>query len=155
MPEAAAFNQFTDTDYEHSARHLSTTSSLLNMTLGPPPFRAEHIGSLLRSQRLLQKRAQITPGIHGQNEGLKQIEDEDIREAVQLQRELGFHAITDGEFRRACRFSASSILSSVSLLTTTPYSILGLVFPRSGRHERDSRHCRGRRRALSTLRLRC
>ncbi|KAF7193492.1 hypothetical protein HII31_05166 [Pseudocercospora fuligena] len=67
----------------------------------PPPFRAEHIGSLLRSQRLLQKRNEIAAGAQDKEEVLRQIEDEEIGEAVELQQRLGYYAVTDGEFRRA------------------------------------------------------
>jgi 5-methyltetrahydropteroyltriglutamate--homocysteine methyltransferase len=64
-----------------------------------PPFRADHVGSLLRPQRLLDAREQrkrnaITA------EGLKHVEDDAIREAVKLQEDVGLESITDGEFRR-------------------------------------------------------
>jgi 5-methyltetrahydropteroyltriglutamate--homocysteine methyltransferase len=65
-----------------------------------PPFRADHNGSLLRPRRLLEARQKHARGQLGR-EGLMQIEDECIREAVQLQESAGLNAITDGEFRRA------------------------------------------------------
>jgi 5-methyltetrahydropteroyltriglutamate--homocysteine methyltransferase len=64
-----------------------------------PPFRADHVGSLLRPPKLLEarerkKRGEIAP------EQLTAIEDEAIRDAVRLQEDLGLKAVTDGEFRR-------------------------------------------------------
>ncbi len=64
-----------------------------------PPFRADHVGSLLRPQKLLDARERRkTNAITAQQ--LAQVEDEAIREAIALQEELGLDAITDGEFRR-------------------------------------------------------
>jgi 5-methyltetrahydropteroyltriglutamate--homocysteine methyltransferase len=64
-----------------------------------PPFRADHVGSLLRPQGLLEARerrarGEITPA------ALRQIEDTHIRDAAKLQEDLGLQAITDGEYRR-------------------------------------------------------
>ena len=53
--------------------------------MSAPPFRAEHIGSLLRPQRLLQDRSRA---------------DECITEAIKWQESLGLKVVTDGEFRR-------------------------------------------------------
>jgi 5-methyltetrahydropteroyltriglutamate--homocysteine methyltransferase len=64
-----------------------------------PPFRADHVGSLLRPQRLLQARAEAAAGDLAP-EKLKEIEDEAIREVVRAQREVGLRTATDGEFRR-------------------------------------------------------
>ncbi len=65
-----------------------------------PPFRADHVGSLLRPARLLQARADHAAG-RLPAEALRAVEDEAIREAVRMQEELGLQAATDGEFRRA------------------------------------------------------
>jgi 5-methyltetrahydropteroyltriglutamate--homocysteine methyltransferase len=63
------------------------------------PFRADHVGSLLRPQELHQLREQVrTQQIP--LEQLKQAEDRHIREVVKLQEDLGLPSITDGEFRR-------------------------------------------------------
>lgn len=64
-----------------------------------PPFRADHVGSLLRPPELLaareaRKQERMTAA------ELREVEDRCIREAVKLQQELGFQAVTDGEFRR-------------------------------------------------------
>jgi methionine synthase II (cobalamin-independent) len=64
-----------------------------------PPFRAEHIGSLVRPPRLLQARAQHAEGKLGRDE-LRAIEDDAIRGVVALQQEIGLNVVTDGEFRR-------------------------------------------------------
>ncbi len=71
------------------------------MTTAPhnPPFRAEHIGSLLRPPELLKARADQEAGrISGAE--LRGVQDESIRRAVALQEEVGLQSITDGEFRR-------------------------------------------------------
>jgi len=65
-----------------------------------PPFRADHVGSLLRPKELLDARQRHH---HGQlsQEALRQIEDEHIREVIKKQEAVGLQSITDGEFRRA------------------------------------------------------
>jgi 5-methyltetrahydropteroyltriglutamate--homocysteine methyltransferase len=65
----------------------------------PPPFRAEHIGSLVRPARLLQARQRHADGALGRDE-LRAIEDDAIRDVVRLQEDVGLHVVTDGEFRR-------------------------------------------------------
>ncbi len=64
-----------------------------------PPFRADHVGSLLRPPKLLEARASFTAGTIDAD-ALRVVEDEAIREAVALQEDLGFQGATDGEFRR-------------------------------------------------------
>lgn len=64
-----------------------------------PPFRAEHIGSLLRPPEV--KEAYQRHAAREINDAqLKAIEDRHIRDAVKLQEEVGLRSITDGEFRR-------------------------------------------------------
>ncbi len=65
-----------------------------------PPFRADHVGSLLRPARLLAARAAFAAGDIDAAE-LRGIEDEAIADAVQMQAEAGLQSATDGEFRRA------------------------------------------------------
>jgi 5-methyltetrahydropteroyltriglutamate--homocysteine methyltransferase len=65
-----------------------------------PPFRADHVGSLLRPQRLLQAREDHAAGRIDDDE-LRGIEDEAIREVVRMQEDVGLRSATDGEFRRA------------------------------------------------------
>ena len=65
-----------------------------------PPFRADHVGSLLRPPELLKAREELQAGkIDAQQ--LRAVEDDAIRDAVALQREVGLQSATDGEFRRA------------------------------------------------------
>jgi 5-methyltetrahydropteroyltriglutamate--homocysteine methyltransferase len=64
-----------------------------------PPFRAEHIGSLPRPDRLMDARDQRAAG-KITADALKNIEDEAIRECVAMQERVGIGAITDGEFRK-------------------------------------------------------
>jgi 5-methyltetrahydropteroyltriglutamate--homocysteine methyltransferase len=64
-----------------------------------PPFRADHVGSLLRSQGLREARESARAGKLAAAE-LEAIEDESILEAVAKQESIGLEAITDGEYRR-------------------------------------------------------
>jgi len=64
-----------------------------------PPFRADHVGSLLRPPALREARAAFERGALTR-EALTAIEDAAIREAVALQEDVGLRAATDGEFRR-------------------------------------------------------
>lgn len=68
-----------------------------------PPFRAEHLGSLLRPRDLTAKRVKLDEAkaleiVHDKE--LHAIEDRAIRDIVKTQLDLGFHAINDGEYRR-------------------------------------------------------
>src|SRR5690348_9051997 len=65
-----------------------------------PPFRADHVGSLLRPPELLAARSEFEAG-RLDARGLRAVEDDAIRDAVKLQREVGLQSATDGEFRRA------------------------------------------------------
>jgi 5-methyltetrahydropteroyltriglutamate--homocysteine methyltransferase len=64
-----------------------------------PPFRADHVGSLLRPERLRQARADHKEGRIDDAE-LRAVEDDAIREVVSQQRDVGLQSATDGEFRR-------------------------------------------------------
>jgi methionine synthase II (cobalamin-independent) len=72
----------------------------LNLNRTKPPFRADHVGSLLRPPELLKAREDFAGG-HISSEELRGIEDEAIREVVRMQEEVGLRSATDGEFRRA------------------------------------------------------
>ena len=72
-----------------------------------PPFRADHVGSLLRPQTVADARAkhfakkvffedQSYPGTE-----LKAVEDEAVIDIIKVQEDLGFPVVTDGEFRRS------------------------------------------------------
>ncbi|AKJ43228.1 5-methyltetrahydropteroyltriglutamate--homocysteine methyltransferase [Pragia fontium] len=65
-----------------------------------PPFRADTVGSLLRTQRLKQARQQFASNEINAAQ-LRQIENEEIKKIVASQEHVGLQAVTDGEFRRA------------------------------------------------------
>ncbi len=65
-----------------------------------PPFRADHVGSLLRTAPLKQARAQRERG-EITAEQLKAVEDREIEAIIRKQEAIGLKAVTDGEFRRA------------------------------------------------------
>ncbi len=69
------------------------------MAASLPPFRADHVGSLLRPQSVLLARDDAAAGriTAGQ---LRAIEDDAIRDIVRMQEDVGLQAATDGEFRR-------------------------------------------------------
>jgi 5-methyltetrahydropteroyltriglutamate--homocysteine methyltransferase len=69
------------------------------MTRTKPPFRADHVGSLLRPPSLLEARKAHESGTMSATK-LRAAEDEAIREAVRMQEALGLSSVTDGEFRR-------------------------------------------------------
>ncbi|EPS30225.1 hypothetical protein POX_b02765 [Penicillium oxalicum] len=64
-----------------------------------PPFRAEHLGSLLRPQELLEKKTAAEKGELPETD-LKAVEDKEVQDIVATQQSLGYHAISDGEYRR-------------------------------------------------------
>lgn len=63
------------------------------------PFRADHVGSLLRPPELLHAREQHQQGTLSA-EALRAIEDRAIRDVAKLQQDIGLQGITDGEYRR-------------------------------------------------------
>ena len=65
-----------------------------------PPFRADHVGSLLRPAALKEARAKFTKGAIDAA-ALKAVEDREIVRVIAKQEEAGLQAITDGEFRRS------------------------------------------------------
>jgi len=65
-----------------------------------PPFRADHVGSLLRPERLLRAREESAAGRLPAAE-LRAVEDEAITDVVRMQEDAGLQSATDGEFRRA------------------------------------------------------
>ena len=65
-----------------------------------PPFRADHVGSLLRPAALKEARAKRAKGEISAAD-LKAVEDREIERAIRKQEEVGLQAATDGEFRRS------------------------------------------------------
>jgi 5-methyltetrahydropteroyltriglutamate--homocysteine methyltransferase len=66
---------------------------------GNPPFRADHVGSLLRPKRLVEAREKLKKGAISAND-LATIADEAVREVVTMQEAIGLQSITDGDYRR-------------------------------------------------------
>jgi len=64
-----------------------------------PPFRADHVGSLLRPAALLRAREAFASG-QITREALRRVEDDCIQQVVEKQETIGLRSITDGEFRR-------------------------------------------------------
>ena len=64
-----------------------------------PPFRADHVGSLLRPAELHEARAKAKRGEMGAD-ALRALQDKHIRETVAKQESVGMQLVTDGEFRR-------------------------------------------------------
>jgi methionine synthase II (cobalamin-independent) len=79
---------------------LQTENAVAGGRRTSPPFRADHVGSLLRPPELLKARDEFKAGqITAQQ--LRAAEDDAIRDVVKLQRDVGLQSATDGEFRRA------------------------------------------------------
>jgi 5-methyltetrahydropteroyltriglutamate--homocysteine methyltransferase len=85
---------------QHRAQPASAAEALPAAGRSRPPFRAEHVGSLLRPPPLQAARERFAKGEIGRDE-LTAIEDAAIADAVALQEAVGLRSITDGEFRRA------------------------------------------------------
>jgi 5-methyltetrahydropteroyltriglutamate--homocysteine methyltransferase len=70
------------------------------VTTAEPPFRADHVGSLLRSAALKEARARHEKGEVSAGE-LREVEDREIEKVIAKQESIGLKSVTDGEFRRA------------------------------------------------------
>lgn len=66
----------------------------------PPPYRADHVGSLLRHDTVKEARKRFAENAISAEE-LKAVEDDAIRDAVKLQEAAGLKVVTDGEIRRS------------------------------------------------------
>src|SRR5437016_1857000 len=65
-----------------------------------PPFRADHVGSLLRPTALKEARAKHAKG-EIKDAALREVEDREIEKVIKKQQEVGLKLATDGEFRRS------------------------------------------------------
>jgi hypothetical protein len=101
-----------------------------------PPFRADHVGSLLRPQRLLRAREEFAAGILPA-EQLRAAEDDAIRDVVKMQRDVGLQSATDGEFRRGSRLISGQLRSRWAIVAHTN----GDYYQR--RYSRPARAARG------------
>ena len=80
-----------------------------------PPFRADHVGSLLRTAPIKQARAQREKGEITAAQ-LKEVEDREIEKIIKKQEEIGLKLATDGEFRRSWwHFDFFAMLDGVEL----------------------------------------
>jgi methionine synthase II (cobalamin-independent) len=102
-----------------------------------PPYRADHVGSFLRPQRLLEARTRRARG-EIDAAALRAVEDAAIRDVVRRQEEVGLSGVTDGEFRRTffhLDFS-SSWTASRSARAASPRRSSATTAPRSGSSRR-------------------
>ena len=82
---------------------MTESQTVHEINSGPrsrPPFRADHVGSMLRPKELLQAREDAAAGKIAPEE-LRALEDDAIRDVVKMQHDVGLQSATDGEFRRA------------------------------------------------------
>jgi 5-methyltetrahydropteroyltriglutamate--homocysteine methyltransferase len=92
-----------------------------------PPFRADHVGSLLRPAALKEARAKFAKG-DIDAAALKDIEDREIERVVAKQAEIGLKLATDGEFRRSWwHFDFFRGLQGVDLIEAPPIKFHGVV----------------------------
>jgi 5-methyltetrahydropteroyltriglutamate--homocysteine methyltransferase len=91
-----------------------------------PPYRADHVGSLLRPPELIRARAERATGAISA-EALRAVEDDAVRAAVRMQEDVGLRVATDGEFRRSAwlvdfvsEFGGVSLLESGEVETAVP-----------------------------------
>ncbi len=77
----------------------SMTDAAHPLPRSKPPFRADHVGSLLRPQVVLDARSKFESKQISAAE-LRRIEDDAIRYVVKRQEEVGLRCVTDGELRR-------------------------------------------------------
>ena len=83
----------------HDAAIAEKTLKLAGRPRGRPPFRADHVGSLLRPKSLLDARELREAGKIS-TAAFKAIEDEAVREIIRIQQDCGLQGVTDGELRR-------------------------------------------------------
>jgi len=115
-----------------------------------PPFRAEHVGSLLRPAALFKMREMFEEH-NCTREQLEAAEDEAIQRVVEMQRDIGMKTITDGELRRTVFFEGvfdalegMTIMPNRPIATFKPYiPHIGLMYA-SGVKEADTIFCTGK-----------
>ena len=92
-----------------------------------PPFRADHVGSLLRPAALKDARAQFAKG-EIDDAALKAVEDSAIKDVVKKQEDVGLKLATDGEFRRSWwHFDFFKGLQGVDFIEAPPIKFHGVV----------------------------
>jgi len=88
------------TDMGDRLLHLFSLKGEWIYMAGKLPFKADHVGSFLRTEPIKQARSAYTNG-EIDKASLKEVEDQEIEKLVQKQIEVGLQSITDGEFRRS------------------------------------------------------
>jgi 5-methyltetrahydropteroyltriglutamate--homocysteine methyltransferase len=92
-----------------------------------PPFRADHVGSLLRPAALKDARTQFAKG-EIDDAALKAVEDSAIKDVVKKQEDVGLKLATDGEFRRSWwHFDFFKGLQGVDFIEAPPIKFHGVV----------------------------
>jgi len=86
------------TSADRYQEHISIGINMSSNLHRNPPFRAEHLGSLLRPKELLEKRDAAYKEQSDFSQ-LKPVEDAAIKDIVEKQQKWGFRAVTDGEYR--------------------------------------------------------
>jgi 5-methyltetrahydropteroyltriglutamate--homocysteine methyltransferase len=85
---------------QDAARETAYQPGRTSVKRTSPPFRADHVGSLLRPGAIKEARSRCERGDLGADD-LKAIEDREIEKVIRKQEQAGLQSITDGEFRRA------------------------------------------------------
>jgi 5-methyltetrahydropteroyltriglutamate--homocysteine methyltransferase len=114
-----------------------------------PPFRADHVGSLLRPQELKDAARDFHARKIGEDQ-FRAVQDRCIREAVRMQEDVGLQSITDGEFRRGSWFLG--FIEALEGLTTAP-SLYGFYDDVGGHASFQTAYVQGklrRRRGITT-----
>ncbi|KAG6814091.1 hypothetical protein H0H92_003138 [Tricholoma furcatifolium] len=93
---------------------MSSSAATIRLS---PPFRAEHIGSLLRPPTLFEKRGLFEKGLCSASD-LHAAEDEAIKHVIKLQQDTGIKTITDGELRRGYFFDG--VFDNLEGMTAMP-----------------------------------
>ena len=109
------------TDPKTDPRTIPTTNPTTARTT--PPFRADHVGSFLRPNCLLDAREQFFVQKSITAEQLRAVEDRAIAEIVQFQQDVGLQSITDGEFRRT-DFHIDFLAQLGGVKTDVPFTVL-------------------------------
>ncbi|RXW15770.1 hypothetical protein EST38_g10086 [Candolleomyces aberdarensis] len=97
-----------------------------------PPYRADHIGSLLRPEALFRKREALEKQECSLDD-VKALEDDAIKHVVDLQREVGIKTITDGELRRAMFYdNVFDRLEGITFIPNRPIATFKPYIPHVG-----------------------
>jgi methionine synthase II (cobalamin-independent) len=115
-----------------------------------PPFRAEHVGSLLRPKALYEKRKELEAGKCAPTD-LKTVEEEAIKHVLKLQQDVGIKTITDGEMRRGYFFEGVfEKLEGMTYIPNRPIATFKPYIPHiafmymAGMQEAETVYCTGK-----------